>query len=682
MELERSKWHKKVALLVIITGIVACGDIDPLLLKKDRSKSQDLGAYQLYSKLTLNTETFEGCDELQEYAHKQLVKKLAYDLYEMEKWKTSNDSNTAYSSPADTSAQSESSSSAPKAQDSFTNRQESKIDEGDYVKIAPHHILAVEESLLQVSDRQNLKYIGSIDLKGLSQINLYVENHNLIVIGTEWATNGINSKTKVKVYKLKAGKLPLLVSETSTPGSYQQHRLRGKHLILTFVEQLYYEYPSIYMQDANVNPKTAIAKRPLKLDAEGTLNSVECTRFTKPQIEDFDFGVTRVLSIDIDDKNLKTHALAFLGSSSGHAYMTENALYLTKAGANLQPLDEDSTNPFLQEQLVVSKIKVLEETGELHFVAVGAAPGRIKDQWAIKEYPNGVLSVATSTGILFESLDSANVAQNHLTLLHENSAKRRLEVLSAISNFGTGEDIRSVRYIDTMAYVVTFKKTDPLFAFDLSNPEKPLALGELKIPGFSLYMHPIENKQMVGVGYDAEDQGDFAFFQGVQVSLFDVSDPKNLQRTDVKVHGARGSYTEVNSDHHAFFYDRESSLMALPLVEIDEINGGAGSFGAGLKYSGAVIYDLSSGKLSESGRVSHQDWIPKSCQAELAMGQWWQSSHKSRDINRIYKIDGSIFTISAYGIKVYDSSDFKNPTKEIKFKLKESECENHSYYRY
>lgn len=93
-----------------------------------------------------------------------------------------------------------------------------------------------------------------------------------------------------------------------------------------------------------------------------------------------------------------------------------------------------------------------------------------------------------------------------------------------ISHIAPHEDIRSVRFDGDRAFVVTFKKTDPLYAFDLSDKTKPRVLGELKIPGFSTYMHMLDQHHLLAIGFDADDQGSFAFFNGVLIQIFDVSD--------------------------------------------------------------------------------------------------------------------------------------------------------------
>ena len=93
--------------------------------------------------------------------------------------------------------------------------------------------------------------------------------------------------------------------------------------------------------------------------------------------------------------------------------------------------------------------------------------------------------------------------------------------------------------------MVTFKKTDPLFAFDLSNPYNPQTLGELHIPGFSTYMHFMDEDHLLTIGFDAEDQGSFAYFQGVMLQIFDVSDPGAMTLEHREIIGTRGTTSDA-----------------------------------------------------------------------------------------------------------------------------------------
>ncbi len=191
---------------------------------------------------------------------------------------------------------------------------------------------------------------------------------------------------------------------------------------------------------------------------------------------------------------------------------------------------------------------------------------------------------------------------------HAGSGRRAPERIGQVGGIGKGEQIFAVRFIDDTGYVVTFEQTDPLFTIDLSDPRDPRVLGELVIPGFSSYLHPIGGDRLIGVGTGADEAAETF---GLQVSLFDVSDlahPK-LER---RVTFDNGS-SEVAYDHHAFLWWAPRELAVLP---VDSYEGGGGvdcgpapsAVCSSAPYqfkSQAVGLTVNPAGITETGRVAH-----------------------------------------------------------------------------
>ena len=131
--------------------------------------------------------------------------------------------------------------------------------------------------------------------------------------------------------------------------------------------------------------------------------------------------------------------------------------------------------------------------------------------------------------------------------------------IGEVDGLGTNEQIHAVRFLGTQGYVVTFRQTDPLFVIDLSDPTAPALSGELKIPGYSAYLHPVGDGLLLGVGQDATDEGRVL---GTQLSLFDVHDPANPVRLSTL---PIGGSSEAEWDHHAFLYWPEDGTIVLPV---------------------------------------------------------------------------------------------------------------------
>ena len=172
------------------------------------------------------------------------------------------------------------------------------------------------------------------------------------------------------------------------------------------------------------------------------------------------------------------------------------------------------------EDLGRSRIYSFELDGiATRYTASGVIDGVIEDRWSMDEH-DGVLRLAV--GPTFETGNFSSV----LTLREDGAD---LEEIGRVDKLGVDEDIKSVRWFDDLAIVVTFRQVDPLYAVDLTEPLEPRLLGELKIPGYSEYLHPISGQRLIGLGQDALTTGQLL---GAQAALFDVSDLTDPRRTD------------------------------------------------------------------------------------------------------------------------------------------------------
>ena len=230
------------------------------------------------------------------------------------------------------------------------------------------------------------------------------------------------------------------------------------------------------------------------------------------------------------------------------------------------------------------------------YVASGVVEGRLLNQFAMSEH-EGDLRVATTTDNWGNFGD-----QSESTVYVLRPSGTALEQISAIGGLGKGEQIYAVRFIGDVGYVVTFRQVDPLYVLDLSDPANPVLDGELKIPGYSAYLHPVGDGLLLGVGQDATLDGRT---QGTKLSLFDVSDPTNPREISTL---PIGGYSEVEWDHKAFLFWPQDGTIVLPvspgwndcgpadLCLAGELKGSAG---------GAVVAELDGRELRARGVVTH-----------------------------------------------------------------------------
>jgi len=219
--------------------------------------------------------------------------------------------------------------------------------------------------------------------------------------------------------------------------------------------------------------------------------------------------------------------------------------------------------------------------GPATYRASGSVSGHLLNQFSMDEL-DGNLRVAVTEGAPWAFRDDA---ESKIVVLAERDGV--LAEIGSVGDMGKGERIYSVRFIGEAAYVVTFRQVDPLYVVDLSDPAAPSVSGELKIPGYSAYLHPLGDGMILGVGQDADDDGRTL---GAKATLFDVSDPSNPR--ELSSWRLADAYTDVEWDHLAFLYWAPEDLVVLPIQSWQT------------RFFGAVVLKTDDG-LREYGRITH-----------------------------------------------------------------------------
>jgi len=351
--------------------------------------------------------------------------------------------------------------------------------------------------------------------------------------------------------------------------------------------------------------------KPLEINDE--VISVKCADIYYPQIL-FDPTVSYTSFIIDPQTGKRERSITFLGSRQGIVYMSKNNLYITypsyqdvfffmknfilETGEDIFPseiiekvkkldgydisaqakmteleiilrrfklsLDEDEALKVenelenRMEKYWKEHIRDLEKTaiikislGDFVIEATGEVPGHIINQFSLDEN-SGYFRVATTIGRFFFPyyfrFNTQREEKNDVYVLDE-----KLNIVGAIKDLGVGERIYSVRFLGDRGYVVTFKQIDPFFVIDLSNPQNPQVRGELKIPGYSSYLHPIENNLILGIGREGGN---------VKISLFDVSDAANPQERSKYI--LKEYWSEILNNHHAFLLDEKHKIFFIP----------------------------------------------------------------------------------------------------------------------
>ncbi len=255
-------------------------------------------------------------------------------------------------------------------------------------------------------------------------------------------------------------------------------------------------------------------------------------------------------------------------------YASKANLYVTTSPWRPQQWTEEDTGTGLSTYVHKFSLASNEKAA---YIASGEVRGRVRSQWSLSEW-EGDLRIATTDQ---QSWDSATT-ENFVSVLRQ--AEDELIEIGQVGGLGKGEEIQGVRFIAGVGYVVTFRQTDPLYTIDLHDPTKPVAVGELKIPGYSAYLHPVGEDLLLGVGFDGTEEGTLL---GLQLSLFDVSDLKAPKRIHTAALGEAFGWSEAIFDHKAFLYWGKSKLALLPIESYswDEVNMVDTSFNGAVGYT-------------------------------------------------------------------------------------------------
>jgi hypothetical protein len=288
----------------------------------------------------------------------------------------------------------------------------------------------------------------------------------------------------------------------------------------------------------------------------------------------------------------------------------------------------------LQTQTRIYKFRLQDG---IKYQAKGQVPGTVLNQFALDEYQDH-LRIATTTQEW-----SSTHSQNSVYILNPE-----LKVLSSITGIAPGERIYSTRFLQDRLYMVTFRQVDPFFVIDL-NPQNPKVLGQLKIPGFSKYLHPYGDHYVIGLGYDTSLNKSGGVIQGgIKLSLYDVEDVSQPREVDTSISGDSGSYSEACENHRAFLLHHD--LLAFPAQIYTERS--PGNSYSSFEFQGAYIYTVSEQGFDYQGRITHL-----SPEDYLKAGDYWYDMNKT--VRRIVVIDNNIYSISQGGIKANDKSTLK-----------------------
>lgn len=285
--------------------------------------------------------------------------------------------------------------------------------------------------------------------------------------------------------------------------------------------------------------------------------------------------------------------------------------------------------------------------GRIDYKAMGRVPGHLLNQFSLDEYGENLRVATTVEGWTGGPFREEFIRYNNVYVL--SSA---METIGALEHIAPDERIYAARFVGDRLYLVTFKQIDPLFVIDLSDPKHPGILGELKIPGYSDYLHPYDADHIIGIGKETDENGwGGVSVAGLKIALFDVSNVNKPIQVDAVVIGEARTDSAALHDHKAFLFAKEKGLLIIPVSEIVRVENPAskypGSYGTAT-WQGAYVYRVSPASgFTLEGKVTH---------AEKGPYPVWDASDAVR---RSLYMDDTLYTASARSIIMTGLGDGK-----------------------
>ena len=512
---------------------------------------------------------------------------------------------------------------------SVTNIQVAGVDEADIVKTDGAYIYLVSEDrvhIVRAFPPEDAALVSTIELSEWI-VNIYVSEDKLVVFELEdpyyirpWPMpeDLRGEVTTVKVFDVSDRAEPVLEREITLDGFLVDSRMIGDYVyIVTQRHSWLYNETEVWLP---------------RFKSGEAIQEVEADMIYYSNVTEGGCSFTNVVAINSQDPDEPmTHETLLLNSAST-IYASTGSIYISSPWW-------DSENG------EITKIyKLTVEGKRIQYTADGAVPGNVLNQFSMDEYEDH-FRIATTAGRVSRS---GGDTSNNVYVLNSS-----LNIVGHLEDLAPGERIHSARFMGGRCYLVTFKKVDPLFTIDLNDPENPFVLGKLKIPGYSDYLHPYDEDHLIGIGKETveAEEGDFAWYQGVKISLFDVSDVENPRELSKLEIGDRGTDTPALYDHKAVLFSRSRNLLVIPILvaEIDESDYAddvlANAYGEYV-YQGAHVFHVSPEEgIRLRGVVSHIEGD----EAFLKSGYYFDSELM---VERSLYIDDVLYTLSSGMVKM------------------------------
>jgi uncharacterized secreted protein with C-terminal beta-propeller domain len=495
---------------------------------------------------------------------------------------------------------------------STTNVQEAGIDEPDVVKTDGRHVYVVAGQQLRVIDVAGAapRLVGTLALGGGYAHQLLVRGTRALVLSTVSAPVAMDVAPAPQQGTVKAaiapapGRSTVLLTEVDLTDPAAPKVARTMTLDGTYVDARMVDGTVRVVVSSTPAPtgEVPLTVAPLRTFVPPTTirskisgrtfrrSVVPCDDVRRPDAFS-GLGLLTVLTVDLN-KGLYNVDRDAVMAGAQTVYGSDKSLYVASQ-RYVRGLDDASDVP----GSLRTEIHRFDAAtaGQTTYAGSGTVPGFVVNAYALSEQDGALRVASTDEPSWLPEGGQATPAHSYVTVLSPRPGGALTQV-GQVGGLGEGQRIYGVRFVGAVGYVVTFRQIDPLYTIDLSKPEAPRVVGELEIPGYSAYLHPLGDGLLLGIGQEADGTGRT---QGTQVSLFDVSDLAHPKRTQHVVYGNGNSDAEF--DPHAFLWWAPTQTAVLPLQTYEQSAAGP----AATSFVGAVGLKVTAGGISEVGRTVH-----------------------------------------------------------------------------
>lgn len=467
------------------------------------------------------------------------------------------------------------------------------------------------------------------------------------IVGGPWNDG---SQVLVTIIDVTNPASPVIEAKVRLEGSMASSRMIGSklHVVLTTTPRLPYDITATALAEISLEewlPDYEVE------DGAGNKTSGDVVGWegvSRPEDEQ-GYGLTTIVTLDVTNPTGDPVSTSIV-ANAGTIYASTAALYVTDTQYDWSGFWEVT-----RTDTEIHKLRFTETGTE--YAASGLVPGRPLNQYSLGEH-NDYLRIATTE----DDFSGTAGSTNNVYVLAEQGDD--LATVGSVEDIGQGEIIYAARFIGDRGFVVTFRRTDPLFVIDLSNPEAPVMAGELITPGYSDHIQLLDQNHLLTIGKDADADptGDWAWIKGVQLSVFDVTDMANPQLLHRETIGGRGTSSEANYNPKAFNFFTPSGadygLLAFPIdVYDDSGSGNPWSYG-GWKFSGLMVYQVSvQNGFAYLGGISSID-------TDVVNGCYW--GYYGGYTRGVF-IGDSVFSVTPNAVKEAALADVATITAELEF---------------